>query len=242
MLGSPDEALQHIDAAVARAATLGQPINSTLICPYAATIHQLRGEPAKALECASKGVRLGTQHGYDFWNLLSLTHMGIALAFCGQASEGAAAAARGIAALRAGGANANLSYFLCASAETALLADDIPTAQRLIGEAFETVERTHERFYLALLHCVRGAIKAASEKLGDAESEFLAAQEFAKKQGARSAELRALIGLHRLRLRQGEPAKLSQSREMLAQVYATFTSGFATSDLVAARELLGQTA
>ena len=102
------------------------------------------------------------------------------------------------------------------------------------------VERTHERFFLALLHCVRGAIKEASTDIGSAESEFLAALEFAKKQAARSAELRALIGLHRLRLRQADPAKRRESREMLEQVYGSFTSGFATSDLVAAKALLDQ--
>jgi predicted ATPase len=164
--------------------------------------------------------------------------MGIAQAFCGQPSEGAAVAARGVAGLRAAGANANLSYFLCASAEVALLENDIPAALRLIGEAFDMAERTHEHFFLTLLHCVRGAIREAAGELGDAESEFLAALEFAKKQGARSAELRALVGLHRLRLRQGDPAKLRQSREMLAEVYASFKSGFATADLVAAKALL----
>jgi class 3 adenylate cyclase/predicted ATPase len=239
MLGAPDEALQHIDAASARGTTL-LPIDKAIIYPYAAAVHQLRGEPTKALEYASKGVRVATEHGYDYWSLLSLSHLGIAQAFCGQPSEGAAAAARGIAGLRAAGANANLSYFSCASAEVALLANDLPTAQRLIDEAFEMAERTHEHFFLALLHCVRGAIREASADLGDAESEFLAAVEFAKKQGARSAELRALIRLHRLRLRQAEPAQLRQSREMLAQAYASFESGFTTSDLVAAKALLEQ--
>jgi predicted ATPase len=240
MLGSPDEALQQVDAALSRAAAVGQPIDSVLVCPYAAAVHQLRGEPAKALECATRGVRTATAHGYDYWNLLSLTHMGIAQAFCGQPADGAAVAARGVAGLRAAGANANLSYFLCGSAEAALLANDAPTAERLIGEAFEIAERTHEHFFLALLHCVRGAVKEASADVDGAESDFLAAVEFAKKQGAKSAELRALICLHRLRQRQAEPAKRRESRGMLAHAYASFTSGLATADLVAAKTLLEQ--
>jgi class 3 adenylate cyclase/tetratricopeptide (TPR) repeat protein len=240
MLGSPDEALQDIDAASARATTLGQPIDKAVICPYAAAVYQLRGEPAKALEWATRGVRIATEHGYPYWNLLSQIHMGIAQAFCGQPSEGAATAARGIAGLRTLAANANLSYFLCASAQVALLANDMPTAQRLIGEAFDMAGRMHEHFYLSLLHCVRGAIREAAGDVGDPESEFLAAVEFAKKQGARSAELRALIHLHRLRQRQTEPEKLRQSRELLAQAYASFKSGLDTSDLVAAKALLEQ--
>ena len=54
MLGYPDQAVQQIENALALAETLKQPINVALICPYAAEIHQLRGETAKAMEYAAK--------------------------------------------------------------------------------------------------------------------------------------------------------------------------------------------
>ena len=111
---------------------------------------------------------------------------------------------RALAGLRAAGALANLPYFLGMLAEGALLAGDLPSATRLIAEAFETEQRTRERFFMALLYRTRGMLKAAAAQPDEpgAESDFLAAAQFARAQGARSAELRAVLSLHELHLRQ----------------------------------------
>jgi predicted ATPase len=67
------------------------------------------------------------------------------------------------------------------------------------------------------------------------ESYFRQAIEIARRQDARSLELRAVMSLSRLWQRQGKP---NEARPMLAEIYDWFTEGFDTLDLKEARELL----
>ena len=59
--------------------------------------------------------------------------------------------------------------------------------------------------------------------------------EVARRQQAKSLELRAVMSLSRLWQQQG---KQEEARRMLAEVYGWFTEGFDTADLKAAKVLL----
>ena len=59
----------------------------------------------------------------------------------------------------------------------------------------------------------------------------------ARRQGAKSLELRAAISLARLLVEQG---KESQALELLGEIYSWFTEGFDTPDLQEAQFLLGE--
>lgn len=59
--------------------------------------------------------------------------------------------------------------------------------------------------------------------------------DIARRQGAKSLELRATMSLARLLRRQG---KNEEAHQMLAQTYGRFTEGFDTADLREARALL----
>lgn len=69
----------------------------------------------------------------------------------------------------------------------------------------------------------------------EAEECFLKAIEVARRQQAKSLELRATVSLARLWQRQGKGA---EARDMLAEVYGWFTEGFDTVDLQEAKGLL----
>jgi predicted ATPase len=69
----------------------------------------------------------------------------------------------------------------------------------------------------------------------EAEEYFLKAIEIARKQQAKSLELRAVMSLSRLWQQQG---KKDKARQMLAEIYNWFTEGFDTRDLQEARALL----
>ena len=68
-----------------------------------------------------------------------------------------------------------------------------------------------------------------------AEACFRTAIEIARRQQSRAWELRATMSLARLWQRQG---RRDEARDALATVYRTYTEGFTTPDLVAARVLL----
>jgi predicted ATPase len=69
----------------------------------------------------------------------------------------------------------------------------------------------------------------------EAEVCFLKAIEIARKQQAKSLELRAVMSLSRLWQQQGKKA---EARQILAEIYGWFTEGFDTADLREAKALL----
>jgi predicted ATPase len=69
----------------------------------------------------------------------------------------------------------------------------------------------------------------------EAEVCFQQALTIARRQQAKSLELRAAMSLARLWQRQG---KRAEARELLAPVYGWFTEGFDTADLQEAQTLL----
>jgi predicted ATPase len=69
----------------------------------------------------------------------------------------------------------------------------------------------------------------------EAEECFLKAIEIAKKQQAKSLELRATTSLARLWQQQG---KQKEAHQMLSEIYSWFTEGFDTKDLQEAKALL----
>jgi DNA-binding winged helix-turn-helix (wHTH) protein/tetratricopeptide (TPR) repeat protein len=69
----------------------------------------------------------------------------------------------------------------------------------------------------------------------EAEACFLKAIDIARRQGAKSLELRAVMSLSCLWQRQG---KKGEARQMLSEVYGWFTEGFDTKDLQEAQALL----
>ena len=73
----------------------------------------------------------------------------------------------------------------------------------------------------------------------EAEACFHKAIEIARRQQAKSLELRAVMSLSRLWRQQG---KREEARQMLAEIYGWFTEGFDTADLQEAKALLEELA
>jgi adenylate cyclase len=69
----------------------------------------------------------------------------------------------------------------------------------------------------------------------EAEAAFWCALDIARRQQAKSLELRAATSLARLWQQQG---KRTEAHQLLAEVYGGFTEGFDTADLREAKALL----
>ena len=82
-------------------------------------------------------------------------------------------------------------------------------------------------------------LKSPAPQIVKAEECFERALAIARKQQAKSWELRAAMSLARLWRDQGKP---QQARELLAPVYGWFTEGFDTLDLKEAKVLLEELA
>jgi predicted ATPase len=75
--------------------------------------------------------------------------------------------------------------------------------------------------------------------VAEAEQCFRTAIEIARRQTARSPELRATTSLARLLAKQG---RRDEAHAMLAEIYGWFTEGFDTADLKDAKALLDELA
>ena len=168
---------------------------------------------------------------------------GSALAETGQAQEGLAQIRQGIADCRAMGQELEVPHFLGLLAEAYGRANEPEQGLRVLTEALTIVERTGERFWEAELHRVLGelslrvAAPATQERplLVSAEESFRKAIDIARRQSAKSLELRAATSLSRLLQKQG---KKEEARRTLAEIYGWFTEGFDTADLKDAKALL----
>jgi predicted ATPase len=80
-------------------------------------------------------------------------------------------------------------------------------------------------------------LKAGSLHLQQVEASFQTALEIARRQGAKSLELRAAVSLARLWRQQD---KAAEGRQLVSKIYGGFTEGFGAPDLQRAQEVLGQ--
>jgi predicted ATPase len=147
----------------------------------------------------------------------------------------------GMAIYRATDAALWLPYFLTLLAETSGEAGQPDAGLRLLDEAHAIMDSTQERFYEAEVHRVQGALvlAQAADQRALAETCFQHALDVARRQQARSWELRAAMSLGRLWQQQGKQA---EARELLAPIYGWFTEGFDTADLQEAKTLLEELA
>ena len=122
-------------------------------------------------------------------------------------------------------------------AEARALTGNLDNALQLIDEAITQVERPGwgERMYYAEILRLKGWMLALKGEHEGAERNFLASLDWARRQRAKSWELRTSTSLARLWQRQG---KRQNAYELLAPVYGWFTEGFDTKDLQDAKSLL----
>jgi predicted ATPase len=156
-----------------------------------------------------------------------------------QAGAGIAELRQGIAAWRATGANLMVSHYLALLAEAYGHVGHTEEGLGVLAEALEEVHRTGQRSYEAEIHRLQGELllQQATPDYGQAEACFQQALDIARRQQAKSWELRAAMSLSRLWQQQGKPAA---ARELLAPMYGWFTEGFDTADLQEARALLDE--
>jgi predicted ATPase len=111
------------------------------------------------------------------------------------------------------------------------------SAKRRVNEAIAAVETSEERLWEVEAYRVAGEIewKSPDRNVVKAEDYFQHALSVARRQQAKSWELRAAMSLARLKRDQG---RREEGHDLLAPVYNWFTEGFETRDLKEAKALL----
>ena len=131
-----------------------------------------------------------------------------------------------------------VSHVVALLAGACEIAGQAEEALTLLDEALEIVERTGERWFAAELNRRKGELLLHQGHAEAAEEFYRKALSIAEEQEAKLWELRAAVGLARLRRDQGR--RRAEARDLLAPVYGWFTEGFATPDLKEAKTLLDE--
>jgi DNA-binding winged helix-turn-helix (wHTH) protein/predicted ATPase len=231
-LGYPARAVARMQEALELAPLIDHPFSLAHAHRFAAAFHQSRGERAASHEPAERSVALSTEHGFGAVLVAANFHRGWLLAREGREEDGLALMRAWVAACREIRSECLLPGYLAWLAETY---GDLGRPQEgldLVDEALATGTQSGNHYWTAELYRLRGAL-TGTEK--DAESSFVEAIAIARRQRAKSFELRAATSLSRLWARQG---KTREAHALVAEAYAWFTEGFDTADLKDARALL----
>jgi len=236
LLGYPKTALSDSDQAVNYARQIGQ--TSTLM--YALGVTKLPqivcGNYVIANALIDELDALANDKGAVFWKGTKLWR-GWIFALTGEASEAVRMIIAGDNVHRSIGTTINLpfgaSYLASAYAQLARFDD----ARRCIAEAITATETSGERWCEAEINRIAGEIelKLPERDTAKAERYFERALAVARKQQAKSWELRAAMSMARLWRDHG---KRKEALDLLSPVYGWFTEGFDTLDLKEAKALL----
>jgi class 3 adenylate cyclase/predicted ATPase len=239
LLGYPDQALKRGIESLALARDLLQPQSIALAENFLSRLYLLRRE-ALAVQRSAEALRaLSVEHGFVLWSAAATIHGGCAIAALGRNEEGTALLQEGLTAYRATGAALNRAECLCRLAEACLPLGRIEEALSDLTEALAIAEEHNDRINEAEMHRLKGELLLRQNDSNSAESRncFERAIEIARRQSAKSWELRASTSLARLLASQG---RHDEARTMLADIYNWFTEGFDTLDLKEAKTLLDE--
>jgi predicted ATPase len=236
-LGYPDQALKRGEEAIALARKLDHPFSLCFaLCTAGALPHMYyRREFQAAQQYIEPVVELSEKHGFAFYQSVEFSMRGRAQVEAGQVEEGMVQIRHALAAWQAMDTMMYRPWGLAELAAAYGKAGQVAHGLSVLAEALELMEKTGERFYEAESYRIKGELLLMQHEETEAEVSFRKAIEVARRQQAKSWELRAAMSLSRLWQKQG---KREEARELLSEIYAWFTEGFDTSDLKDAKALL----
>jgi class 3 adenylate cyclase/tetratricopeptide (TPR) repeat protein len=237
-LGYLDQAHSRMNEAFAASRKLGRPFIAATVVAQAGLTAGVERSP-KLQRRAEELLALATEHGFSHWSGWATAFRGRSLCALGQAQDGQALLAEGLAAIRATEAVLFTSMPLAWLAEACAALGRHDAGLNHLDEAAHLVAATGERACEAELHRVRGDLLHAAADRSAAERSCRQAIALAERQGAKLLQLRAAVTLARFWRDEG---KRTQARDLLAPIYGWFTEGFDFADLKNAKALLAELA
>jgi class 3 adenylate cyclase/predicted ATPase len=235
--GYPEQALVRLREALVLAHQISHPYSLAFARFWAAWVSQMRRDVPAVHEHAEAAVALATEQGFPLWTATGTSLRGWALALQGQGEEGMAQVRQGVATWRATGAALFVPCFCTWLADVAAHLGHPEDGLQALAEASTLIEQHEERYWEAEVCRLRGVLllRQTMPQPEEAEIWLQRALGVARRQEAKSLELRAAMSLACLWQQQG---KRAEARELLAPIYGWFTEGFDTADLREARALL----
>jgi class 3 adenylate cyclase/predicted ATPase len=237
-LGYPEQAIALAEPAIVRARALGGAsfAVATILTIWSRTL-VLIGDEARCRECNESLIAIADEQGFPLYAARGRCILGWLLAKQGNVGEGLALLSEGVEVLRRLGARRELTFINAMMADGFAWSAQYGDAMHLLNESLAFAAETGSHWFDAEVHRRKAELflMGPTRHTAAAEHEVRQAIKVARGQGAKPLELRAAMTLARLWL---EAGRRSDANELLTPIYASFTEGFDTPDLVECRNLL----
>ncbi len=240
-LGFPEQALNISRESTDMAQELNTPSRSMFFASgMSSFFHHLRRETDIVCKRSFSIIEIAIEEELSVWLFAGKIMQGWALTQQRQTDAEISAMRQAIDDWCATGTKLFVPYFLLILAEAQAVAGQNEAGLTTLAEALAAAQKSGERWIEAEIYRMQGELLLAQgEKDADIEAKYRCALDVAITQKAKSWELRTVISLTRLRLRQGRQA---EALPLLREVYEWFTEGFDTPDLKDANALLEEIA
>jgi predicted ATPase len=232
--GYPDQGSERLGTALDLADAQGQRYTLARVLSKAAIFHQLRREVDLARDYAQAALAHATKLGFPYYMAASTMLLGWVQVRQGDVEGGIARLRAGLDAYDRTATMMDRPYFLGLMADAWAAGGKTQEALAVLDEALESVSSGRPFFYEAELHRLRGSLLWQAGPQQDreaAEASLNQALAIARRQRARSLELRTILSLDQLGHAQGDQGRLEMTRAMLAETCGWFTEGLTTPDL-----------
>jgi class 3 adenylate cyclase/predicted ATPase len=236
--GHPDKALRFCNEAINIAR--GSKHTNTLC--YAlfyggCCVNYFRRDVDRVYEHAREIAQVAEENQLALWQAYASILSGWAVVERGRPEEGVAQIHSGLNALQTTYTKLCLPSLWSVLVQGHMVLGQIEQGLEVTAEALQFVHETDERYWEAELYRLKGELLQTRGDVSAAEEAFDEAVRVARKQGARSLELRAAMSMCRVRTMMG---RREEGRQMLEPIYRWFAEGIDTPDLREARMLLDQ--
>ncbi|NNC09037.1 TOMM system kinase/cyclase fusion protein [Corallococcus exiguus] len=230
LLGFPDQAKAHGDAAVAWGRELNHGTSIGLSFIYLLLIAQEHGDRTEALQLISQHTELSHRYGL----LEQSVYVGILRAWAVKDLE---AMRRSIALREAFGTEMDQPAYYAMLAELELELGHVEAALASVERGRQRAQALGEAYHESKMLHVKGRVllQRDGNTALSAETCFRQAAEVSHAQGARMRELQAVTALARVLQASG---RQEEARQRLQTVYSTFSEGWGTPPVSEARALL----
>jgi predicted ATPase len=215
LLGYPDAAFADAEHALNHAREIGQAATLMYVLVNGSLTHIQSGNYAAAKTRTDELLALADEKSAMYWRAQGTIWQGCVFALTGKASNAVQMITSGMTALRSTGATLFIPWYLSNLARAHAQLGEVNEAERNIGEAMTTLKTGKENWCEAEVNRTAGEISLLAPRPDTAKGEvyFNHALDVARRQQAKSWELRAAMSMARLRRDQG---KRDEARDLLA--------------------------
>jgi tetratricopeptide (TPR) repeat protein len=235
-LGYPDQAVRSVEQGLTLARRLSHPLALAEVLAMAALVHLLRGEADRVSLHTGELLQLSIERGIAQTWLWAKALRGWAIGELGDPERGVEELRECLGSETMAISELMRPLFLALTATLCVKGKEPQQGLTAVAEALTHCAAMGQRFVEPECYRLEGECTLMVGGCAvQADVSFERAIQSAKEQGARSLELRGLIGRARLKL---PKQKRAETRQALADAYSSFTEGFDTPDLRQAKAVL----